>query len=218
MDKYLLTEEEINNIKVTSSDIEHLVYQDNETDKEFETRVIQAIDIIGKTKVAKAQLAKLAKLKSPDDVREKVARFIAAVRGLVVWDTLPDEQSKVCGCACKEACYRYSDTIHAIYAPLLQAAEQKGRQEERERIQGKWLDKPDKGGWWWKAVFMDEMCCGVQPMRVIDYDRPGRGLEVDEGHGDTIPVDKYKINYYPNSMWLYIPEPEYPEWQSLGDA
>lgn len=216
MDEYLLTEEEINNIKVTSSDIEHLVYQDNETDKEFETRVIQAIDIIGKTKVAKAQLAKLiAKLKAPDDVREKVASVIDFYENEDLERRTTEDPSHD---DYESFMKRYINAIVDIYAPLLAAAEQKGRQEERERIQGKWLDKPDKGGWWWKAVFMDEMCCGVQPMRVIDYDRPGRGLEVDEGHGDTIPVDKYKINYYPNSMWLYIPEPEYPEWQSLGDA
>ena len=149
-------------------------------------------------------------LKVPDDMRETFRKQICK------WC----KDVSCVGYSQQEAdCWCWRNTsLFEIVSPLLAAAELKGGQEERERIKYKWLDKPDKGGWWWKAVFMDDKCCGVTPMRVIDYDRQGRALEVDDGQGDTIPVDKYKENYYPNSKWLYIPEPKYPNWQSLGGS
>ena len=45
------------------------------------------------------------------EAREQLAREIAVVRGLVLWDILPVKQSHICGENCQEACYREADLI-----------------------------------------------------------------------------------------------------------
>jgi hypothetical protein len=47
-------------------------------------------------------------------IREKIAREIAIIRGLIPWDRLPDKQTKECGCACKESCFKDADRIITI--------------------------------------------------------------------------------------------------------
>ena len=56
-----------------------------------------------------------------DDAREKIAREVASIRGLLPWDTLPDRKVEkqfnrylVNGFASKEGCFEYADQILAI--------------------------------------------------------------------------------------------------------
>lgn len=48
------------------------------------------------------------------ELREQVAREIAIIRGLIQWELLPEKQTKQCGCASKESCYRDADKLIAL--------------------------------------------------------------------------------------------------------
>jgi hypothetical protein len=63
------------------------------------------------------------------EAREKIARSIAIMRGLNSWDYLPDKQSKECGLACKEACFRSADSILALLPSLVKGMEEKAKKE-----------------------------------------------------------------------------------------
>jgi hypothetical protein len=44
-------------------------------------------------------------------LKDDIAKEISIIRGLIPWDKLPDKQTKACGCACKESCYRDANAI-----------------------------------------------------------------------------------------------------------
>ena len=71
-----------------------------------------------------------------------------------------------------------------------------------------WLDVPDKAGEWWMSAHCDGQYIEPSILRVIDYGRADRGLEVDHHFPhETVPVKEFTEEYYPKSKWLYIPEP-----------
>jgi len=74
-----------------------------------------------------------------------------------------------------------------------------------------WQSKPTKGGMYWKSAFCDGHYISPRVERIIDYDRPERGLEVEQNHGDSIPLDVYLTEHYPKSLWQFIPEPTLPQ-------
>ena len=72
-----------------------------------------------------------------------------------------------------------------------------------------WQDKPDKSGYWWMCPYVDgNRYLPPRMKEAIDFQAmPRRGLEVYEVWPKSVPVDEYVLEYYPNSKWLYIPEP-----------
>ena len=48
-------------------------------------------------------------------LRDRIARYIAIIRGLNKWENLPKYQTKETGCASQEACLREADTILAMF-------------------------------------------------------------------------------------------------------
>jgi hypothetical protein len=82
------------------------------------------------------------------------------------------------------------------------------RQHYADRLAEKWVDIPDKRGEWWMSSYHSE-CGFVSPLiiRVIDYQRPDRGLEVDYDR-ESIPVKVFVEEYYPKAKWMFISEPE----------
>ncbi len=67
--------------------------------------------------------------------REKVARRIAIERGLILWDNLPVKQTKECGCACQEACYRSADQLKEILT---------GEKKPKVLVKGEWHEVSDE--------------------------------------------------------------------------
>lgn len=68
-----------------------------------------------------------------------------------------------------------------------------------------WQNAPDKGGLWWLSAFCDGEYVFPRVVRIIDYGRPGRRLEL-EVH-DNIKMAIILSEYYPDSRWCFIPEP-----------
>lgn len=75
----------------------------------------------------------------------------------------------------------------------------------------KWIDEPDKAGeYWMSACNKENRCISPRIMRVIDYQRPGRGLEVDyDSTHNTVPIKTFVAEYYPAAKWLFIEIPVY---------
>ncbi len=71
-----------------------------------------------------------------------------------------------------------------------------------------WIDTPDKAGMYWMSAFCDGRYIDPSIKRVIDYCRPGKGLEVDYDRFDTIPIKTFVEEYYPKAKWLFIPQPD----------
>jgi hypothetical protein len=79
----------------------------------------------------------------------------------------------------------------------------------------KWLNKPDKDGKYWVSPLNDGWYSYPMIKNIIDFDRPGRGLEVEESVGCYLPIDVYCHNYLPGAKWLYI---ETPDWRKLNEV
>ncbi len=77
---------------------------------------------------------------------------------------------------------------------------------------GIWIDEPTKSGKYWVSPFVDGRYISPYMMDAIDYDRPGRGIEVCHGR-DTIPAKVFCEEYYPKAKWMFI---EMPDWQELN--
>ena len=81
----------------------------------------------------------------------------------------------------------------------------------KKNIKLTWVDKPDKKGLYWLSPFVEGRYIRPHTVTVIDYDRPGRGLEVQDNFpSESIPVDIYIKDYYPNAKWTFINEPTTP--------
>ena len=80
---------------------------------------------------------------------------------------------------------------------------------------GNWINKPDKDGIYWVSPLHDGFHSYPIIKTVIDFDRPERGLEVQESTCSYIPVDVYCRNYLPDAKWLYI---EIPDWRKLNEG
>jgi len=91
------------------------------------------------------------------------------------------------------------------------------KEEEAIRVDENWIDIPDKRGEYWLSAFCDGRYIESRIITVIDYQRPNRGLEVQEAYRltDTIPVNVFCDEYYPKAKWLYIP---IPNWQALKES
>ncbi|KKM86352.1 hypothetical protein LCGC14_1279760 [marine sediment metagenome] len=74
-----------------------------------------------------------------------------------------------------------------------------------------WVDKPTKPGNYWVSPFIEGRYISPRIMSVIDYARPDRGLEVRYDR-DTLPVELFCKNYYPEAKWMFI---ETPDWNTL---
>lgn len=76
----------------------------------------------------------------------------------------------------------------------------------------RWRNKPTRRGAYWVSPLIDGKYASPHIIHVIDYDRPGRGLEVVYGSvgSPTIPVTKFVTMYYPRARWMYIPMPDLP--------
>jgi hypothetical protein len=70
-----------------------------------------------------------------------------------------------------------------------------------------WIDIPDKAGSYWMSAFCDGHYISPRIQEVIDYARPGRGLEVRYSP-ITIPVKKFVEEYRPKAKWLFISQPK----------
>jgi len=71
---------------------------------------------------------------APENLREEIAKFIAVIRGLSLWEYLPVKQTPITGCACKEACYREADSILSLIQPEVEKAREEGRREVVEWV------------------------------------------------------------------------------------
>ena len=85
----------------------------------------------------------------------------------------------------------------------------------RKDMQREWIDEPTERGEYWVsplivASFGELLHNRPRILRVIDYDRPDRGLEVDYDT-NSIPVKQFCKEYYPKAKWMFIPEPEPPK-------
>ncbi len=130
------------------------------------------------------------------DMVEKVARIILACMG-----NDPDFvfEHKDCDTYALKDVLRTSTNAADEILALIKAPELK------------WQDIPDKGGEWWLSAFVDNSkYISPRIMRVIDYERKDRGLEVDSFGHDSIPADIFVKEYYPKAKWLFIPEPTTP--------
>ncbi len=74
-----------------------------------------------------------------------------------------------------------------------------------------WVNKPTKRGNYWVSPFVDGRHISPNIMKVIDYERPNRGLEVWYDR-DTLPVKLFCKEYYPKAKWMFI---EMPDWDEL---
>jgi hypothetical protein len=77
-------------------------------------------------------------------------------------------------------------------------------------VQYEWTDRPTRWGSWWVSAFCDGDYREPHIYQVIDYERPGRGLEVEYGHMNYVAVDEFVTEYYPKAKWCYIPRPILP--------
>jgi hypothetical protein len=73
-------------------------------------------------KLLQAQIDKIQGV-TPEQLREMVAKYIAIIRGLNKWEVLPVNQTKECGCDCRETCIREADAILAIIVPAVRLQE-----------------------------------------------------------------------------------------------
>jgi hypothetical protein len=74
-----------------------------------------------------------------------------------------------------------------------------------------WIDEPTERGEYWVSAFCDGRYISPSIISVIDYERPERGLEVQESIGrDTVPVKEYCSEWYPQAKWMKIHEPPAP--------
>ena len=80
----------------------------------------------------------------------------------------------------------------------------------KEQLAVNWLDAPTQAGMYWMSPFCDGGYRYPHMKEVIDFDRPGRGLEVVESLSDCVPIDLYLREYYPKSKWLYLKAPGCP--------
>lgn len=80
-----------------------------------------------------------------------------------------------------------------------------------QRLAENWLDAPTQAGMYWMSPFCDGDYRYPHMKEVLDFDRPGRGLEVVDSPSDCVPIDLYLREYYPKSKWLFIACPKYKE-------
>ncbi|KKN44530.1 hypothetical protein LCGC14_0692100 [marine sediment metagenome] len=98
------------------------------------------------------------------------------------------------------------DVVDGDIVPYLQAQNIKSRAD----MQREWIDEPTERGEYWVSSFIEGHYISPHIMKVIDYDRPQRGLEVCYDR-DTIPVKLFGKEYRPKAKWMFIPEPELPK-------
>ena len=70
----------------------------------------------------------------------------------------------------------------------------------------RWLDAPNRRGDYWISPFIEGKHIQPRIISVIDYERPGRGLEVHyDLPRESIPVEVFCSEYYPSGLPVYPP-------------
>lgn len=71
-----------------------------------------------------------------------------------------------------------------------------------------WIDRPTEPGSYWMYPFCDGQHITPRILRITAF--PGGVLKADDG-GHYVELGLFLKEYYPESKWLFIPQPDCPK-------